>query len=320
MVCIWSIKSFLTILLATILFAGSSLAQQKTPTPDAGKPAADSAQESDQNWKREPDQEPPEQAKGEAQEPDTGASAGDLAKAAQNPIASLISVPLQNNSALDAGQFNRTQNVLNIQPVIPVRISENWNLISRIIQPIVWQPFPAPQTTGGEFGFGDMNPTFFFSPAKPSKLIWGAGPAFVLPTATNTILGEGKFSIGPGLVVLTTPGHWVIGVLVNNVWSVAGDSSRPDVNQMLIQYFANYNLKKGWYIVTAPILTADWEASSSNRWVVPLGGGVGRVMRLGHQPVNLTAQFYGNAVYPAGGSPWGMRLQIQFLYPKKPKK
>jgi hypothetical protein len=99
----------------------------------------------------------------------------------------------------------------------------------------------------------------------------------------------GVLQIVPGVVALTTPGHWVIGVLVNNVWSVAGDSSRPDVNQMLIQYFVDYNLKRGWYIVTSPILTADWEAKSGNRWVVPFGGGLGRIMRLGHQPVNLTA-------------------------------
>ena len=251
------------------------------------------------------------------------AAAGDtenLAKAAQNPIASLISVPLQNNTGFGVGPYDRNQNVLNIQPVIPVRISENWNLISRIIQPIVWQPNAFEPNGQGWFGLGDMNPTFFFSPAKPGKLIWGAGPAFVLPTATADQLGQGKFSMGPGIVLLTTPGHWVIGMLVNNVWSVAGESNRPDVNQMLLQYFINYNLKKGWYVTTSPINTADWEASSGNRWVVPLGGGVGRIMRLGPQPVNISVQFYGNAIHPAGASPWGMRMQIQFLYPKGAKK
>ncbi len=88
---------------------------------------------------------------------------------------------------------------------------------------------------------------------------------------------------------------------------------------MLLQWFVNYNLKKGWYLVTSPIVTSDWTASSGDQWVVPLGGGVGRIMRLGNQPVNLTAQFYGNVEHPAGASPWGMRLQIQFLYPQKPK-
>src|ERR1700733_6196616 len=114
-----------------------------------------------------------------------------LAKATQNPVASLISVPIQNNSNFAVGPYNRTQDVLNIQPVIPARISENWMLISRIIQPIVWQPTAA-ATTGGQYGIGDMNPTFFLSPAKPGKLIWGLGPAIVLPTATSTALGQGK--------------------------------------------------------------------------------------------------------------------------------
>jgi hypothetical protein len=241
-----------------------------------------------------------------------------LAKAAQNPVASLISVPLQNNTGFGVGPYERTQNVLNVQPVIPVGISEDWNLIVRVIQPIVWQPNVS-QNSQGWFGFGDMNPTFFFSPAKPHKLIWGVGPTFVIPTATADQLGQGKLSMGPGVVLLTTPGHWVIGTLINNVWSVAGSGSRPPVNQMLLQWFVNYNLKKGWYVATSPIVTADWRASSGNRWVVPLGGGVGRIMRLGNQPVNLLAQLYGNAVHPAGASPWGMRLQIQFLYPKKPK-
>jgi hypothetical protein len=233
-------------------------------------------------------------------------------------VASLISVPLQNNTGFGIGPYERTQNVLNVQPVIPVGISEDWNLIVRVIQPIVWQPNVS-QSSQGWFGFGDMNPTFFFSPAKPHKLIWGVGPTFVIPTATADELGQGKLSMGPGVVLLTTPGHWVIGTLINNVWSVAGSGSRPPVNQMLLQWFVNYNLKKGWYVATSPIVTADWRASSGNQWVVPLGGGVGRIMRLGNQPVNLLAQLYGNAVHPAGASPWGMRLQIQFLYPKKPK-
>ncbi|HZL69042.1 MAG TPA: hypothetical protein VFC29_17110 [Candidatus Limnocylindrales bacterium] len=239
-----------------------------------------------------------------------------LAKAAQNPVASMISVPLQNNTAFGVGPYNRTQDVLNIQPVIPISISENWNLIARIIQPIVWQP-NVTQNSQGWYGLGDMNPTFFFSPAKPSKLIWGVGPTFVIPTATADQLGQGKFSMGPGVVLLTTPGKWVIGTLINNVWSVAGSGSRPPVNQMLLQWFVNYNMKKGWYLASSPIVTANWRASSGNVLTLPFGGGVGRIMKLGNQPVNLLAQLYGNAVYPTGTSPWSMRLQIQFLYPKK---
>jgi hypothetical protein len=279
--------AFLFSVLSLLLLGGSTFAQEKPAPAEQDKPA--------------------------------GGDTEDLAKAAQNPVASLISVPLQNNTGFGVGPFDRNQNVLNIQPVIPVRISENWNLINRIITPIIFQP-NVNQNTQGTFGLGDINPTFFFSPAKPGKLIWGVGPTFVIPTATANVLGQGKFSMGPGVVLLTTPGHWVIGMLINNVWSVAGSGSRPDVNQMLLQWFVNYNMKKGWYITTSPIVTADWEQTNGGRWVVPFGGGVGRIMRLGFQPANITVQFYGNAVHPPGASPWGMRMQLQFLYPKKPKK
>ena len=172
------------------------------------------------------------------------------------------------------------------------------------------------QNTGGEYGLGDMNPTFFLSPGKPGKLIWGVGPAFVIPTATSTILGQGKLSMGPSVVLLTQPPHWTLGVLINNVWSVAGSEHRPPVNQMLLQYFINYNLKKGWYLQMAPIVTANWRASSGNVWTVPVGGGVGKIMKLGFQPINWQVEFYGNAVYPSGGSSWTMRMQIAFLFPK----
>ncbi|MBB5328222.1 hypothetical protein [Tunturiibacter gelidoferens] len=145
----------------------------------------------------------------QAAAPATAPSASDadaLAKATQNPVASLISVPIQNNSNFAVGPYNRTQDILNIQPIIPARISENWMLISRIIQPIVWQPYAA-EATGGEYGIGDMSPTFFLSPAKPGKIIWGVGPAMVFPTATSTTLGQGKLSFGPSVVALIQPGH-----------------------------------------------------------------------------------------------------------------
>ena len=283
---------------------------------------------------------PTSQAQSPEQEKPTGENTGDLQKATQNPVASLISVPIQNNTNFGIGPFDRNQNVLNIQPVIPISVSPNWNVIIRWIAPVIWQPAPGTanlevfgieentpaflaaqdvQAHAGVFGFGDMTPTFFLSPAKPHKLIWGAGPVFVLPTATGQALGQGKLSVGPSFVALVQPGPWTIGALVNNVWSFAGQSSRASVNQMTLQYFVNYNLKKGWYLSSSPIITSNWRATSDNVWTVPVGGGVGRIFRLGFQPVNVTVQFYGNAVHPTEGSPWGMRLQLAFLFPKRPE-
>jgi hypothetical protein len=241
-----------------------------------------------------------------------------LEKAVQNPVANLISVPVQNNTNFDYGPNNRIQDILNIQPVIPMNISKDWMVITRAIQPIIWQPYPG-QGNGGQYGFGDLVPTFFLSPRQPGKIIWGAGPVFTLPTASSNILGQGKVSMGPSFVALAQPGPWTLGALVNNVWSVAGSGSRPGVNQMTLQYFIVRQLGKGWYVTTSPIISSNWKASSGNMWTVPFGAGIGRVTKLGFQPVNITAQFYGNAVYPAGTSPWGMRLQIAFLFPKLTK-
>ena len=261
------------------------------------------------------------QAEPQAEETEAGsaAAAEALQKATQNPVASLISVPVQNNLNFGVNPGYRNQDVLNIQPVIPIGISKDWNLLVRWIAPIVYQPVPnAPGTPEtGEYGLGDMVPTFFISPKKPGKLIWGVGPVFQLPTATNTYLGQGKLGLGPSIVLLSQPGHWTLGILANNVWSVAGSGSRPDVNQFLFQYFINYNLKKGWFITWQPTLTANWEATSQQGvWTVPFGGGIGRIMKLGNQPVLLTTQFYGNAVHPEHTPAWSMKLQISFLFPK----
>jgi hypothetical protein len=250
-------------------------------------------------------------------------NADKLRKEAQNPVASLISVPLQENWNFNIAPADRTQNVLNIQPVIPVSVGENWNLIIRWITPVIFQPVSVPQASGppvqsGFYGLGDMQPAFFLSPKK-GKLIWGIGPQLLLPTATKTgMLGQGQFGLGPTIVVLVQPGKWTLGALANNVWSVAGHSDLPDVNQFMLQYFINYNLEKGYYLTWQPTITANWEASDGGRWVVPVGGGIGRIMRLGSQPVNVGFQFYGNAIHPPGASSWAMRLQIAFLFPKKP--
>jgi hypothetical protein len=264
--------------------------------------------------KPDPASHPPaaaQPADAESEEAKTAA----LAKAAQNPIADLISFPLQNNTAFGIGPYQRAQNELLIEPVIPLHITKDWNLITRTIWPQIVQP-DSTQPTQGWTGFGDLNPSFFFSPSAPHKVTWGAGPTLVLPWATAEQLGQGKFSMGPGVVALTMPGHWVIGTLVNNIFSVEGPHERANVNQMLLQYFINYNFKHGWYVTSAPIITANWEATKGNVWTVPFGGGVGRIMKIGNQPVNIQAEFFGNAKYPTGDSPWGMRLQIALLFPK----
>jgi hypothetical protein len=241
----------------------------------------------------------------------------ELAKAVQNPVSSLISVPFQNNTNFGIGPQDRNQNVLNIQPVIPFTVGK-WNIINRTIAPIVYQP-DFSQSSGATSGLGDINHTVFFSPARASRFIWGAGPIVSFRTATDDALGTDKWGAGPSAVVLTTTGPWVAGALVNNIWSFAGDSERSDVNRFLLQYFINYNLPRGWYIVSAPVITANWEADSGNRWLVPFGGGIGKIFRVGSQPLNGSAHVYYNAIHPdeAPYPGWTLRLQLQFLFPKR---
>lgn len=239
-----------------------------------------------------------------------------LLKAAQNPVADLISVPILNTTNVGISPYGRSQNVLSFQPVIPWNISENWMLISRIILPLTWQPYPE-RKSGGEFGLGDMTPSFFVAPRKPGAVIWGAGPALVVPTATSQLLGQGKFALGPSVVVLAQPGQWTVGALVSNVWSVAGSGGRPPVNRMTLQYFLAYNLPRDWYLTAAPILVADWRAQAGDRWLVPVGGGVGKLVMFGQRPVDFSATFYGNAATPAGMPTWQMNFQMTLMFPKE---
>jgi hypothetical protein len=239
----------------------------------------------------------------------------DLAKKTQNPIEDMISLPLQNNINFNVGPDNKTQYILNIQPVIPMQLNENWNWIHRTILPVINQPPLAPGM-GWESGLGDILYQGFLSPRTTQGTIWGVGPAISIPTASDEVLGTEKWSAGPVAVVLRMPGRWVYGSLIYNIWSFAGESDRKHVNQMLIQPFINYNFPGGWYLTSAPIITANWNASTKDVWTVPLGGGGGKVFRIGKQPMNTTMQAYYNVESPRNGPEWSMRLQLQFLFPQ----
>jgi len=239
-----------------------------------------------------------------------GGDMGDLVKKTQNPVADLISLPLQDNVTFGFGPEDKVLNVLNIQPVMPFRLSDDWNLITRTVLPLISQPSLGPGT-GSEFGLGDTTFTAFLSPREEGAWIWGVGPVLLLPTSTSERLGAGQWGGGLSAVVLRMDGPWVYGLLVNNVWSVEGD-----VNAFLLQYFVNYNLSDGWYVNTAPILTANWKADSDNTWTVPFGVGVGRVFKAGKLPLNAMVGVYYNVEAPDGAGDWTLRLQIQFLFPK----
>lgn len=240
----------------------------------------------------------------------------EIAKQAQNPIASVISVPVENDFNPQTGINKEDSYVLQFKPVVPFKLSDDLNLITRTVIPIIQEPDLSP-TVPGTSGLGDVQTSLFLSPAKVGKVIWGAGPVISFPTATEDILGTKKVSLGPTVVVLSIQGHWLFGTLVQNLFSVAGPRARPDVNQMLMQPFANFNMRHGWYLTSSPIITSNWEVNSSNRWTVPVGGGIGKIAHFGKQPVNTYAQVFRNVERPDGTTSWSARFQMQFLFPKK---
>jgi hypothetical protein len=213
----------------------------------------------------------------------------ELAKLAQNPIANLITVPFQNNTNFNVGPLSGTQNVLNIQPVIPVGLNKDWSVITRTILPVLTQPGFVPDQ-GSTTGLGDIQFSAFASPSNVAGFIWGAGAIVQAPTHSNDRLGNDRiWGLGPTAVALhLRPGDpWVYGALVNNVWSV-GSGDDAIYNNFLLQPFVNYNLPGGAYINSAPVITANWKAESSQRWTVPLGAGVGKIFHFGPLPVNMT--------------------------------
>jgi hypothetical protein len=238
---------------------------------------------------------------------------GNLADKIQNPIASMISVPFQNNTDFGIGPDDRTRNTLNIQPVIPISLNENLNLITRTIIPIMSQPVGPSES---EFGLGDISLSLFLTPAKPGKLIYGGGVALGLPTATDQYLGSKKWTAGPSVILLVQPKGWTVGTLIQNSWSYAGSDNSGDVNFFYSQIFVVKNLKKGWYVNSAPIITANWEASAGEQWTIPLGAGVGKLIRLGKLPINAQAGYYFNVEKPTGGPDSQLRIQATLLFPK----
>jgi hypothetical protein len=247
----------------------------------------------------------------EPEDKDDKESNAALAKASQNPVGDIISIPFQNNTNFGYGPGrDKTQNILNIQPVLPFHLPGDLNLITRTIFPLVWQPS---FTDGGTtFGMAGVNFTAFLSPAKPGALIWGVGPVLTFPATSSAVGSTDTWGLGASAVALTMPGDWVIGVLVNNVWSIAGTKT----NNFLLQYFINYNFgKTGWYLTTAPIITADWEAQSGQKWIVPFGAGGGKIVRIGKLPLNINAQAYYNVVHPDIGPLWQVRVQVAILLP-----
>jgi hypothetical protein len=242
------------------------------------------------------------------------ADAAELAKQLSNPIAALIQVPFQYNWDTGIGAADADRSILNIQPVIPFSISEDWNLISRTILPIIDADAPV---AGGEShsGTGDIVQSLFLGPKAPtaSGWIWGAGPVFLLPTASDDALGTEKWGIGPTAVALKQQNGWTYGALFNHIWSFAGDDQRADVNATFLQPFIGYTTKTYTTITLTPETTYDWETS---QWTVPVNLVVSQVLKIGEQPISLALGYRKYVEAPTGGPDWGLRFVVSFMFPK----
>jgi hypothetical protein len=242
-------------------------------------------------------------------------SSTDLAKKLSNPIASLISVPFQFNYDHGYGPLDGDKATLNIQPVIPMSLNEDWNLISRTILPVTWQNDIA-GPSGSQFGLGDVVQSFFLSPAKPtgSGIIWGAGPVFLIPTATDDLLGGEKWGAGPTVVALKQEGPWTYGVLANHIWSFAGSDDRSDISSTFVQPFLSYTTPDAWTFALNTESTYDWEAEE---WSVPINFTVSKLVKIDKKPISLTAGVRYWAAAPENGPEGvGFRLAVTFLFPK----
>jgi hypothetical protein len=243
--------------------------------------------------------------------------AENVAKQLANPIANLVSIPLQFNWEQGVGANDDLRTVINFQPVVPFTLNEDWNVIGRMILPYINQPSPirgAPATAGT----GDMLMSAFFSPARPRGAIWGVGPVVAVPTTTDPFLGSGKWSAGPTAVILMQSGQWTYGALVNHLWSFAdtGDIARADVDQTYLQPFLAYTTKTAVTYNISSESTANWEAASGEEWTVPINLSMSKVTKLGPFPFSLSV---GAGVFvekPEGVPEWKLRFTATLILPR----
>lgn len=241
----------------------------------------------------------------------------DLQTKLANPVADLVTLPIQLTTTLNSGPQDRPQHTLNIQPVYPVRLGGTWSLINRLIVPVLSNPAVAPGQDRKN-GLGDIVYEGFFSPAAQGGLIWAVGPIVQMRTASDDRLGSGKWSAGPAALVLSQAGPWSLGALLTQLWSFAGADDRASVNQGQIQPIASYKLDAQHSIAYAGTITVNWqEDRSSQRWTVPLGVTYSTLTKpAGFVPVNYIAGAGYNVIRPDAAGTWFVRMQVNFILPK----
>ena len=240
---------------------------------------------------------------------ESGKEVGSVAQQKLNPLAYSIYLPATLSLGFGAGPRRDTQPTLSLQPRIPLRLTEDWRVISRSNVSIIHVPGPEETT-----GLGDIDVSLFLTPTKTAKWVWGAGPIVQFPTATDTALGTEKWSAGPTAALLYVDGPWVNGILESHLWSFAGRGSREDVSLTQVEVEFSYTFSNDWYIQTSPTFSHDWNAPSGERWVIPIGVDVGRTFTIGSQGITVQIGAYYNVKKPTGAPEWVLNTQLSWLY------
>jgi hypothetical protein len=242
----------------------------------------------------------------------------DLAREAADPVSNLSSIPIQNEVDFGVGPHDRTRNTLAVQPTYGFMLTRDVGIVSRTKVPIVSEPL-ATQRPAWTSGLGDVTEALFVAPTAGTSgaLLWGIGPTLLLPTATESALGTGKLGLGPIGAVLVQPKPWTFGVLVAQVWSVAGAPERPSISQLGVMPLVTFHFSRGWYLTTAPNITANWNARAPRDvWTIPIGGGAGRVFFAQSLPINVSVGAYWNAIRPDAAASVSAQVQIAVLFPR----
>jgi hypothetical protein len=241
-------------------------------------------------------------------------STADLVKKSANPLARVYNLSLTGNVNFQKGTYERTQSALNLGATVPFDLPANWNLFINGILPTISQPIGPDSRT---VGLGDLTVTALIAPPVMSGWTVAFGPSIVAPTASDATLGQGKWEVGPALAAVYLQRTWVAGVLAYQNWSVTGaSSSRPGVSRLTITPFLTWYINKGWYLTSAPIISADWNQDPPRVWTVPVGGGVGHIVRRGKHAFNFTAHAYVNVERPDGAAKWQFRLTTSWVFPR----
>jgi opacity protein-like surface antigen len=235
-----------------------------------------------------------------------------LVKLKQNPVSGLKQILFDANVNPNYPDSGKTQGIYSLQAVWPFSINEDYRLITYTILPQLSVPGPPGENTIN--GLGDTLINLFVTPKKAGALVWGAGPTILLPTRGDPALGSNRVGLGPAGLIYYEQKDWSAGLVLQNVWSLGGGSGVNKVNALGAQYLLNYNLPDGWSLYSNATITSNWTKESSERWTVPVGGGVGKLFFAGKQPISMSLQAFYNVVTPTGGPNWSLSFQLAFLF------